>query len=161
MNQRAIEKTELNKILALVSEYAVTDGGKAKLTVLHPSSDVSETKKRLCRTEESVKLLFQHGISKVEYFPPFFDEIERAKKGSALTCGELLKAENLLRSARIAHKSIAGVNDEEIKDMKSLADRLYFDENPPVKRAYPRAFGRVFDGRRGEIFARRHYYNAR
>ncbi len=129
MNQRAIEKTELNKILSLVAGYAVTDGGKAKLTVLHPSSDVLETQKRLCRTEESVKILFHHGIAKVEYFPPFLDEIERAEKGAALTCGELLKAENLLRSTRIAHKSISGVNDEEITDMKSLADRLYFDEN--------------------------------
>ena len=129
MNQRAIEKTELNKILALVSDYAVTDGGKSKIFALCPSSDVKETNARLCRTEESIKLLFQHGIAKVEYFPPFSDEIERAKKGSALTCGELLKAENLLRSTRIAHKSITGVNDEEIKDMKSLADRLYFDEN--------------------------------
>ena len=89
MNQRAIEKTELNKILALVTEYAVTDGGKVKLTCLHPSSNVVETQARLCRTEESIKLLFEHGIAKVEYFPPFSDEIERAKKGSALTCGEL------------------------------------------------------------------------
>ena len=129
MNQRAIEKTELNKILALVAEYAVTDGGKVKLTCLHPSSNVVETQARLCRTEESIKLLFEHGIAKVEYFPPFSDEIERAKKGSALTCGELLKAENLLRSARIAHKSITNVNDDTIKDMKMLADRLYFDEN--------------------------------
>lgn len=129
MNQRAIEKTELNKILALVAEYAVTDGGKVKLTCLHPSSNVVETQARLCRTEESIKLLFEHGIAKVEYFPPFSDEIERAKKGSALTCGELLKAENLLRSARIAHKSIINVNDDTIKDMKMLADRLYFDEN--------------------------------
>ena len=129
MNQRAIEKTELNKILALVAEYAVTDGGKVKLTCLHPSSNVVETQARLCRTEESIKLLFEHGIAKVEYFPPFSDEIERAKKGSALTCGELLKVENLLRSARIAHKSITNVNDDTIKDMKMLADRLYFDEN--------------------------------
>ena len=129
MNQRAIEKTELNKILALVAEYAVTDGGKVKLTCLHPSSNVVETQARLCRTEESIKLLFEHGIAKVEYFPPFSDEIERAKKGSTLTCGELLKVENLLRSARIAHKSITNVNDDTIKDMKMLADRLYFDEN--------------------------------
>ena len=129
MNQRAIEKTELNKILLLVAEYAVTEGGKEKLRCLHPSSDVKETKQRLSLTEECLKLLFYHGISKVEYFQPFSDELERAKKGSALSCGELLKTENLLRSARIAHKSISGVNDEEIQGMKLLADRLYFDEN--------------------------------
>ena len=53
MNQRAIERTELNKILALVAEYAVTDGGKAKLLTLHPESYVADAKLRLKKTEES------------------------------------------------------------------------------------------------------------
>ena len=128
MNERAIEKTELNKILALAAEYAVTEGGKRKLQTTRPSSSVLETRRLLKETEESVKLLFYHGVSKIEYFPPFFDELIRAKKGSALSCGELLKTENLLRSTRIAHKSIRSVTDEEITALRALADRLYFDE---------------------------------
>lgn len=129
MNQRAIEKTELNKILSLAAEYAVTEGGKARLQQTVPSSDVTETRNRLKITEESLKLLFTYGISKVEYFPPFTDEIERARKGSALTCGELLKTENLLRAVRIAYKGITSVADEEIQILKTLANLLYFDEN--------------------------------
>lgn len=129
MNQRAIEKTELNKILALVSEFAVLEGAKALLKETQPTPELKETKNRLKQTEESRELLFIHGISKVEYFPPFLDELERAKKGSSLSCGELLKTENLLRSARIAHTSIKGVNDESIVMMKELADKLYFDAN--------------------------------
>ena len=96
MNQRAIEKTELNKILALVSEYAVLEGSKTLLQNTSPSSELSETKNRLKLTEESRELLFIHGISKIESFPVFSDELERAKKGSSLSCGELLKTENLL-----------------------------------------------------------------
>ena len=129
MNQRAIEKTELNKILALVAEYAVLEGAKTLLKETAPSSALAETKNRLKLTEESRELLFMHGISKVEYFPPFSDELERAKKGSSLSCGELLKTENLLRSARIAHTGIKGVNDESIVMMKERADKLYFDFN--------------------------------
>lgn len=129
MNQRAIERTELNKILALVAEYAVTDGGKSKLLALQPQACVADVKIRLKKTEEARTLLFTHGIAKIEYFPPFSDEIARAKKGSALTCGELLKVENLLRSVRIAYKNINGVNDPEIYLLKELADKLYFDEN--------------------------------
>lgn len=127
MDQRAIEKTELNKILALVAEYATLEGGKTLLTDTQPSTVVSETRKRLKTTEEALALLFSYGVSKVEYFPPFTDEIERAKKGSALSCGELLKLENLLRSARIAHTSIASVSDDTLTNMKALADRIYFD----------------------------------
>ncbi|MBQ7831436.1 MAG: endonuclease MutS2 [Clostridia bacterium] len=129
MNQRAIEKTELNKILALVAEYAVLDGGKKRLRDTQPSADVQEVKRRLKITGECLRLLFEHGISKIEHFPEFSDELGRAKKGSALTCGELLKAENLLRSARIAHTSINGINDEEITEMKQISERLYYDVN--------------------------------
>ena len=88
MNQRAIEKTELNKILSIASEYAVLDGGKEKLRSFAPTSDPTDAKRLLKITEEGVRLLFLHGISKIEYFPPFTDELGRAKKGSPLTCGE-------------------------------------------------------------------------
>ncbi len=129
MNQRAIEKTELNKILSLVANFAVLEGTKEKVTSTQPTPSVEETKDRLRLTEESVALLFTHGVAKIEYFSPFLDEIERAKKGSALSCGELLKAEALLRSTRIAYTSIKGITDEEIVRMKALADRLYFDSS--------------------------------
>lgn len=127
MNRKAIEKTELNKILSLVAEYAVLDGSRERLKSLSPETDLSAAKKNLELTEECVKLLFTYGVGKIEYFPPFADELERAAKGSALSCGELLSACNLLRAARIAHSGIAGVTDEEIKAVRVLADRLYFD----------------------------------
>ena len=129
MNERAIEKTELNKILQFAAEYAVLEGGKARLRNTQPCADVIQTRKRLKTTEESLKLLFTYGISKIEAFPAFVDELERAKKGSTLTCGELLKAENLLRSTRIAYKGISSITDEEIVNLKALADGLYFDES--------------------------------
>lgn len=128
MNERAIEKTELNKILLLVAEFAVTDGGKKKVCEILPVSSVSEVKNRLKKTEEGLALLFAHGIAKIEYFPALTEEIGRAQKGSALSCAELLKAENLLRSARIAYRNIKGVNDDTVLLLKELADKLYFDE---------------------------------
>ena len=127
MNEKAIEKTELNKILSIAAEYSVLDGSKEKMRALQPSSDLSEVKKCLDLTEECVKLLFTYGVGKVEYFPPFSDEIERAEKGSALSCGELLSVANLLRAARIAHSGISGVSDEEIRLIRRLSDNLYFD----------------------------------
>ncbi len=129
MNQSAIEKTELNKILALIAEYATLDGAKTRIRDIAPTASVVETNRRLQWTEECVTLLFTHGVAKIEYFPPFSDEIERAKKGSTLSCGELLKAENLLRCARIAHTGIVGVTDESISLLKDAANRLYYDGN--------------------------------
>lgn len=127
MNARAIEKTELNKILTAVAAYATLDHSKIRLEETQPTPVLLEAKKRLKTTEECLALLFSHGVNKIEYFPPFADEIERAKKGSALSCGELLKVGNLLRSARIAYNAIRSVNDDSIVDMKTLADQIYFD----------------------------------
>ena len=129
MNERAIERTELNKILALVAEYATLDKSKTRLLQTQPTSLLLEAKKRLNRTEECVELLFINGVSKVEYFPPFDDEIERAKKGSSLTCAELLKLENLLRSARIAYTSVTAFAGEEKPEMLFLANQIYYDEH--------------------------------
>ena len=129
MNQRAIEKTELNKILSLSAEFAVLEGGKKKLETLAPTSEVKTAEKRLKITEECIALLFSYGVSKIEFFPAFSDELGRAKKGSPLTCGELLKAGNLLRSARIAHTSIASITDAEITEIRLLSERLYYDGN--------------------------------
>lgn len=127
MNAAAIEKTELNKILALAAEYCALEGGKHRLATMQPSSTLAEVRKLLACTAECRKLLFEHGVSKIEYFPPFSDELERSKKGSALTCGELLSVANLLRSIRIAHTSIVSVNDDEIVLVKEIANRLYFN----------------------------------
>ena len=129
MNQKAIEKTELNKILSLVSDFAVLDGGKNKILERLPSSEIGEVKRRLSLTEEAIELLFHYGVSKIERFEPFTDELQRAKKGSTLSCAELLSLANLLRSTRIAHTSISGVNDENLRLLKALADNLYFDKN--------------------------------
>ena len=129
MNAKAIESTELNKILSLVSNFAVLDGGKLRVQNTTPCNLLSETRKRLKRTEECVELLFTHGVSTVEYYSPFDDELVRAQKGSTLSPAELLKVEKLLRSARIARTSVLGFLSEENSQVKRLVDNLYYDEN--------------------------------
>lgn len=127
MNQHAIEKTELNKILSIAAEYATLEGGKSRLKTTQPTSDVKEAKNRLKTTEECLRLLFYCGVSKIEFFTPFEDELQRAKKGSTLSCAELLKTCALLRSTRIAYTSIHAVNEDGLENIRFLADKLYFD----------------------------------
>lgn len=129
MNQRAIEKTELNKILSLVASYAVLDGAKTRLVNTQPTTELAQVKKRLTTTDECMALLFSYGLSKVEHFPPFYDELERAQKQSTLTCGELLKVENLLRSARIAYTSVTNATEYEHPLLQEIVDGIYYDEN--------------------------------
>lgn len=123
------EKLELNKILGAVSEYAVTEGGKSVVKGLVPSVDLAEAEYRLSVTQECDKLLYVYGLGKIEAFSDITDELSRAKKGSTLSCAELLSCAALLRSARIIYKSVEKADENEIKLVRNLTKNLFFDKN--------------------------------
>lgn len=127
MDTKSIEKLELNKILASAANYAVLDGGKSLILGCTPSTDVEEVRRRLTLTRECDRLLYIYGIGKIEQFKENSDMLVRAKKGSSLSCGELLEAAALLRSVRITYTSISKIADNEIVLVRSIADNLYFD----------------------------------
>lgn len=131
MNQKAIEKTELNKILAIVSEYAVLEKTKEELCRLQPTSNVKDAVFALETTQECSYLLFERGLSSIELFPKLSDEIERAKKGSSLSFIELLSIGQLLRSIRVARKGIVNAEKERAVRMQEKAERLY--DNQPLE----------------------------
>lgn len=127
MDRKSIEKLELNKILTAVAEHASLDKAKTLLTECAPATELDEVKRRLALTEECDKLLYIYGIGKIEQFSEAEDALLRAEKGSALSCGELLNAAALLRSARIAYESIEKTDDDIIL-VKKLAAEIYYDK---------------------------------
>ena len=128
MDNQSFEKLELNKILSSVSEYAVLQGGKSAILACRPSTDLVEVRRRLSLTFECDKLLYKYGIDKIENFVSVKDAAGRAKKGSALSCAELLDCAALLRSARCAFENIDNIKDEEIILIRTYSNRLYFDK---------------------------------
>lgn len=128
MENKNYQKLELDKILLSVSNFAVTDKGRLKILDTKPFKKVEEVRLLLDCTAECDKILYTHGAGKVEFFGSVEDNIERASKGSALSCSELLDTNALLRSARIAYENISRINDESIIIMREKADRLYFDK---------------------------------
>ena len=128
MENKNYQKLELDKILLSVSNFAVTDKGRLKILDTKPFKKVEEVRLLLDCTAECDKILYTHGAGKVELFGSVEDNIERASKGSALSCSELLDTNALLRSARIAYENISRINDESIIIMREKADRLYFDK---------------------------------
>lgn len=129
MDKKSLERLELDKILVAVSSFAVLDGAKELLSNCMPSADLEEVKFRLACTEECDKLLYRHGLGRIEYFGDLKDILIRAKKGSPLSCGELLEANALLRSARITYDGIARITEDDIVIMKDRANNLYFDRS--------------------------------
>ncbi len=128
MENKNYQKLELDKILLSVSNFAVTDKGRLKILDTKPFKKVEEVRLLLDCTAECDKILYTHGAGKVEFFGSVEDNIERASKGSALSCSELLDTNALLRSARMAYENISRISDESIIIMREKADRLYFDK---------------------------------
>lgn len=127
MDKKSVEKLELNKILASAAGFASLDSGKQLIYSCEPSADLEEVRERLEFTRECDKLLYVYGIGKIEQFNDTEDMLMRAKKGSALSCGELLEVATLLRAVRVAYTSINKIVDDEIVLVKSVANNLYFD----------------------------------
>ncbi len=126
MNQSAA-LLELDKILAAASAYAVLEGGKEEILSLEPAGGIEEARERLTYTAEALRLLFELGAGRVEYFPPRGEMLERAEKGASLSCAELLNCARLLRSVRVLHDSVCSLADGEIVLFLALCDRLTYD----------------------------------
>ncbi|MDE7082725.1 MAG: endonuclease MutS2 [Clostridia bacterium] len=126
MDNRSLDKLELNKILSSAAEFATLDSGKALILACQPSTDIAEVRQRLDITEECDKLLYVYGVGKVEAFPEVANFVARAAKGSTLSCKELLDCAALLRSSRVAFTGIEKI-EEEFPLTKSLICNLYFD----------------------------------
>lgn len=128
MDVQSVKKLELDKILSACASYAVLQSAKVALTSTLPTGDLGEVRDRLKLTAECDRLLYTYGVGKVEHFGDVTDLINRASKGSTLSCKELTEVNRLLLSARTAYRSIASVDDGEITLIKQIASRIYFDE---------------------------------
>lgn len=128
VSDKVLNSMEYSKILEICSNFAVLDGSKQAILREKPVSSIEEAEFLLKKTQESFKLLFEYGISGIEYFDPITDELARAKRESVLTMGELLSVARILRSARIVYSSITSIHDEEITAIRTLAESIYFDK---------------------------------
>ena len=122
------ERLELDKILSAAAGYAALDGSKRAIIGLTPATELAEADRRLDMTQEATLLLYELGAGRLPEFSPVGDSLERAQKGSTLSCGELLNVARLLTSARVCYKSIHALSDPRIGKMKTLSGRLIFDE---------------------------------
>ena len=128
MDNKVIEKLELNKILSQVSSFAVLAMTKQRILCEQPAAEGRDAQSRLDLTTEGDAALFRRGIGRVEEFPPFGDEPERAAKGSSLSCKELLGMAALLRSARVAYRGVQALPPEESPLLREIVSGIYFDE---------------------------------
>lgn len=128
MTAKTLKTLEYDKVLSLVSDCAVLKGTKQRLLSLTPFTDIESAQKALDTTEEAYKLLYDYGVSGVDFFDEPGDELERAEKGASLSLAELLRSARLLKATRIIRNSFTSISDESIVLIPAIAFNLYCDQ---------------------------------
>ena len=128
MLDRTLKTLEYDKVLQLVANFATLKGTKQRLLLSVPFKSKADVLSALSKTQEAFKLLFDYGISGVEFFDEPDGEIQRAEKGASLTLAELIRSARLLKASRIIRNSFLSVVDDSITLLPELAQSLYCDQ---------------------------------
>lgn len=125
ISEKTLKSLEFDKILKIVSGYAVLDSSKAAIENLKPTSDRREVTYLLKSTEEAFKLLYKYSLERVPYCVSVINAVSRAEKGATLNMRELLDIAALLSASRTVKASIESVSDESVENIKTLASGLF------------------------------------
>lgn len=125
ISEKTLKSLEFDKILKIVSGYAVLDSSKAVIENLKPTSDKREVTYLLKSTEEAFNLLYKYSLERVPYCVSVINAVSRAEKGATLNMRELLDIAALLSASRTVKSSIESVSDESVENIKTLASGLF------------------------------------
>lgn len=126
--EHQIKTLELDKVLTLLSNEAVSDDGKSSILSLKPQSDINDVRKLLDETDTAYRLLAKFSSPSFSGVKNVKEPLERAKRLSVLSCSELLDIAEVLRNIRTL-KYWRSSNNVEIEDKLTY----YFDSLIPNK----------------------------
>jgi len=106
MNDRTLRVLEYPKIVDMLTALAVSAQGREQCQNIRPSASPQVVRLLLDQTEEAENILFRVGSSPIQPFDDIRGSIARAKVGSVLSMGELLKIARFLKAVRVARSGI-------------------------------------------------------
>ena len=125
MDQRTLRVLEYHKIMSMLEEYALSDMGKTLIREIDPSSDISVVKEMQDETSEAHSILTFIGSSPMDIFPDIQTTLHKAKIGSVLSAGELLRVGLVLRlSGRIKEEIAEYPHPDNIPIILDMVERL-------------------------------------
>lgn len=128
VSAKTLQSIEYDKILSILSSYAVLDKTKKEILDFVPVNDFSDAVFLLEKTNEAHKLLFQYNLPGIYFFDDIFEELKRVDAGGVLNCAELLRVLSNLKSARITKNSFNTYDDCSITILPELAKGIYINE---------------------------------
>lgn len=125
ISEKTLKALEFDKILSILSGYAVLDRTKREILAFSPLSDFKEVSLLLDKTQEAYSLIYNYGVSGIFYFGDISDELQRVNAGGTLNNAELLRVADNLKSARTIKHGIAAISDDKIVHLRKIAGTLY------------------------------------
>lgn len=116
---------ELDKLLLMLSEYALCEDTKRRALSIEPQCEVEEVKYALEQTDAMLKLVLRFGEPRISGIESVLPAVDRAAKGGVLNLGELLSVCRLLKNLRILRQWY-GQQEEEL----SVLDDLFYAVTP-------------------------------
>ncbi len=98
MKEKYIKILEFDKIVQMACDYAVCSQSKQFLKAELPSTDVSEVRTALLKTNSLTVLLFKHSKPRYSNIDGVTNSVGRAVKGGMLSMAELLSVGHTLRN---------------------------------------------------------------
>ncbi|MBO4433713.1 MAG: endonuclease MutS2, partial [Clostridia bacterium] len=116
--EHSIKTLELDAVLSMVANEAVTDDGKAAIMSLTAANDIKRVAVLLEETDTAYKLLARYSAPSFSGAKNIDEPLERSKRLATLSCAELSDIGEVLRNIRTL-KSWRTNNDDQKADMLS------------------------------------------
>jgi len=100
--EKSLHTLELPRVLALLSEQAVTEEGKERALALRPQTDAGDVSRLLTQTTAAVEMMTLRGTPSFSGVKPVAASLQRADMGGTLNTRELLSIAAVLQAARSA-----------------------------------------------------------
>lgn len=100
MNQKAIQRLELDKVLATIELKCAHDMGRQRVRKLHPKSSIAQVKQALNESESAMSRILRKGYAPLRGYGDIVGIASHAEKGGILHPGDLLSVARNLRVAR-------------------------------------------------------------
>lgn len=146
-SKKVFETIEFDKILNVVSAFAISNLGKSSIINLLPTDNYDDAICLQEQTSSAYQILYEKLIDPIDYFDDITQFIEKAQIGATLSCAELLRVGRLINSSNIAISKIINLGEEfelilaivsnmtAIKTLKENIEISIIDENEVSDRA--------------------------
>ncbi len=147
INQKVFTTLEYNKILQMLSEFAVMEPSKEEIISMTPCVNIKKAELLLNETNEAANLLIKKGHLPIMCAVDIRESLKRASVGGILTMGELLNISKLLDTSSRIKKypeefptEYLSEHIESLYEDKKVKDRItscIIDENTMADGASP------------------------